>query len=50
MTKSSQSHEEELGRASPVLWPFRRYRDVEQVDVLEVFFFYQVYSQILVIN
>ena len=49
MMKSSQSHEEELGRASPVLWPFRRYREVEQVDVLEVFF-YQVYSQILVIN
>ena len=39
MMKSSQSHEEELGRAFPVLWPFRRYRDVEQVDVLEVFFF-----------
>ena len=38
MMKSSQS-EEELGRASPVLWPYRRHRGVEQVGALAFFFF-----------
>ena len=37
MMKSSQS-EEELGRASPVLWPYRRHRGVEQVGALAFFF------------